>query len=71
MERGYCNGKGKVYYKNGSLMGEVEVLYGRDNGKLKIYYKNGKLWFEGECLKGRRWNGKEYDENGKYNIWIK
>jgi antitoxin component YwqK of YwqJK toxin-antitoxin module len=49
-EYGERNGKGKEYYKDGTLKFEGEYLNGKRNGKGKEYYKDGTLKFEGEYL---------------------
>ena len=58
---GRSNGKGKEYYKDGSLRFEGDYLNGKRIGK--EYEKDG-LIFEGEYLNGKKWNGKGKEYNG-------
>ena len=44
---------------------EGEYLNGLRNGKGKEYILDGKLEYDGEYLYNKKWNGKEYDKNGK------
>ena len=68
---GKKNGNGKEYYYKDQLKFEGEYLNGERNGKGKEYYENGNLFFEGEYLKGKRWNGKGYNNNGKFEYELK
>ena len=66
------NGKGIIKeYNFITLIFEGQVLNGKRNGKGKEYDYSGKLVFEGEYLNGKKWNGKEYDGNGKIKGEIK
>ena len=61
------DGKGYIwkYFDDEYLSFEGEYLNGEKNGKgIEYYEHNNKPKFKGEYLKGKRWNGKEYDENG-------
>ena len=60
------NGKGIEYYQNNNKPKfKGEYLNGEKNGKgIEYYENNNKPKFEGEYLNGKRWNGKEYDEDG-------
>ena len=57
---GSRNGKGKVYYENGSLMFEGEYLNGEKTNKGKLYTEKGNLIFEGEFLYNQPIKGKKF-----------
>ena len=61
---GKRSGKGKEYDIYGNLIYEGEYLNDDRSGKGKEYYFNDKIRFEGEYLFGRKWNVKEFDQNG-------
>jgi len=71
-ENGIQNGKTIVYFRDGKIQFEGEILYGQIlNGKEKRYYKSGELKIEGEYLKGRLWNVKGYNIDGSIDFEIR
>jgi len=57
--------KKKLYFNNGKLMYDGEIINGKLDGYGKQYYKNGNLKYEGEFDDGERnGSGKQFFNNG-------
>ena len=62
---GKKNGKGKEYYKYGTLKYEGEFLNDKKNGNGKEYNEDGNLIFKGRYFNGNKIEGKGYNNSGK------